>query len=85
MQIPEIKNALKEALRDPNRRASYFIGGMGSGKSTLLAQTFKEVIRRPTYCFVVNGEVVYEAMADDPTEMRFIENIKKCITGFIRK
>ena len=44
MQIPEIKNALKEALRDPNRRASYFIGGMGSGKSTLLAQTFKEVL-----------------------------------------
>lgn len=44
MQIPEIKNALKEALRDPNRRASYFIGGRGSGKSTLLAQTFKEVL-----------------------------------------
>ena len=44
MQIPEIKNALKEALRDPNRRASYFIGGKGSGKSTLLAQTFKEVL-----------------------------------------
>lgn len=43
MQIPEIKNALKEALRDPNRRA-YFIGGRGSGKSTLLAQTFKEVL-----------------------------------------
>ena len=44
MQIPEIKNALKEALRDPNRKASYFIGGRGSGKSTLLAQTFKEVL-----------------------------------------
>ena len=44
MQIPEIKNALKEALRDPNRRASYFIGVRGSGKSTLLAQTFKEVL-----------------------------------------
>ena len=44
-----------------------------------------KIIRRPTYCFVVNGEVVYEAMADDPAEMRFIENIKKCITGFIRK
>ncbi|RAI15313.1 MAG: hypothetical protein DKM22_04170 [Candidatus Melainabacteria bacterium] len=44
MQIPEIKNALKEALRDPNRRASYFIGGRGSGKSTLLAETFKEVL-----------------------------------------
>jgi predicted AAA+ superfamily ATPase len=44
MQIPEIKNALKEALRDPNRRASYFIGGRGSGKSTLLTQTFKEVL-----------------------------------------
>ena len=44
MQIPEIKNALKEALRDPNRRASYLIGGRGSGKSTLLAQTFKEVL-----------------------------------------
>lgn len=44
MQVPEIKNALKEALRDPNRRASYFIGGRGSGKSTLLAQTFKEVL-----------------------------------------
>ena len=44
MQIPEIKNAIKEALRDPNRRASYFIGGRGSGKSTLLTQTFKEVL-----------------------------------------
>jgi len=44
MQIPEIKNALKEALRDPSRRASYFIGGRGSGKSTLLAKTFKEVL-----------------------------------------
>lgn len=44
MHITEIKNTLKQALRDPKHKAFYFSGGRCCGKSTLIAQTFKEVI-----------------------------------------
>lgn len=39
----------------------------------------------PVYLFIVNGQVMYEADADNEEEMRIINNIQSCITGFIRK
>ena len=45
MQISEIKHTLKDALRNPNRKAFYFYGGRGSGKSTAITETFEEVMK----------------------------------------
>jgi predicted ATPase len=42
--FPDLKHTLKDALRNPNRKAFYFQGGRGAGKSTLLAATFEEVL-----------------------------------------
>lgn len=44
-----------------------------------------KIAKIPVYVFVVNGEVIYEADANNEEEMRIINNIQNCITGFIRK
>lgn len=44
-----------------------------------------KIAKVPVYIFVVNGQVMYEADEDNAEEMRIINNIQSCITGFIRK
>jgi len=56
-------------------------------KRKLLFWEFEDfkIARIPVYVFVVNGEIVYQADIDNAEEMRIIQNIQGCITGFIRK
>ena len=42
--FPDLKHTLKDALRNPNRKAFYFQGGRGAGKSLLFTATFAEVL-----------------------------------------
>lgn len=42
--FPDLKHTLKDASRNPNRKAFYFQSGRANGKTTLFAETFKEVL-----------------------------------------
>lgn len=59
--FPDLKHTLKDALRNPNRKAFYFQSGRAYGKTTLFTETFQEVLEelakeREVKCLLNKGK-----------------------------